>query len=178
MKIQRRRAIAQDVTFLEDVHVAALGPLVLVGYGWPAFRLRDQFHREIEVTNCHVILVDGVGAGYLSISLVARAVSDAPPPFPPSTRPRPPRSSISDKGEFWYIDAIAIAPKYQRKGVGSAVLRSVLDEAGRVPVRLNVLHINRAKALYERLGFRTILEDKRRQIMEWCPSPGGAPTRT
>jgi ribosomal protein S18 acetylase RimI-like enzyme len=143
MKIQRRRAIAQDATFLEDVHVAALGPVALVGYGWPAFRLRDQFHREIDVTNCHVILVDGVGAGYLS---------------------------LEDKGEFWYIDAIAIAPKYQKKGVGTAALRSILDEAGRMPVRLNVLHVNRAKALYERLGFRTILEDARRQIMEWRPA--------
>lgn len=152
MRIQRRRAIAQDTPFLEDVHVAALGPVALVGYGWPAFRLRDQFHREIDVTNCHVIVVDGIAAGYVS---------------------------IEDKGAFWYIDAIAIAPKYQKKGVGTAALRSVMIEAGRMPVRLNVLRINRAKALYERLGFRTILEDARRQIMEWRPSPSDfGPTRT
>ena len=140
MKVQRRRALDHDVTFLEDVHVAALGPVALVGYGWPAFRLRDQFHKEIAVRNCHVIIVDGVDAGYLS---------------------------IEDKIEFWYIDAIAIAPKYQKKGVGTAAIRSVLVEAGTLPVRLNVLHINKAKSLYERLGFRTILEDQRRQIMEW-----------
>lgn len=122
------------------MHVAALGPVALVGYGWPAFRLRDQFHKEIDVRCCHVIIVDGVEAGYLS---------------------------IEDKGEFWYIDAIAIVPKYQKRGVGTAVLEAVLADAGRLPVRLNVLHINRAKTLYERLGFRTILDDTRRQIMEW-----------
>lgn len=143
MKVQRRPALDHDVAFLEDVHVAALGPVALVGYGWPAMRLRDQFHREIDVRHCHVILVDGVGAGYVS---------------------------IEDKGEFWYIDAIAIAPKYQKKGVGTAVLAGVLADAGRIPVRLNVLHINRAKSLYERLGFRTILQDARRQIMEWRES--------
>jgi len=138
--VQRRPAFDRDLSFLEDVHVAALGPVVLVGYGWPAFRLRDQFHKEIDVTNCHVIIVDGIDAGYVS---------------------------IEDKGEFWYIDAIAIAPKYQKKGVGTAALKSVLAEAGTLPVRLNVLHVNRAKSLYERLGFRTILQDARRQIMEW-----------
>ena len=140
MRVQRRPAFDRDLSFLEDVHVAALGPVVLVGYGWPAFRLRDQFHKEIDVTNCHVIIVDGIDAGYVS---------------------------IEDKGEFWYIDAIAIAPKYQKKGVGTAALKSVLAEAGTLPVRLNVLHVNRAKSLYERLGFRTILQDARRQIMEW-----------
>ena len=140
MRIQRRPAFDHDRAFLEDVHVAALGPVVLVGYGWPAFRLRDQFHAEVDIRTCHVIIVDGIDAGYLS---------------------------VEDKGDFWYIDAIAIAPKYQRKGVGTAALRSVLDEAGILPVRLNVLHVNRAKTLYERLGFRTITRDERRQIMEW-----------
>ena len=140
LKIQRRPAMAHDIAFLEDVHVRALGPMVLVGYGWPACRLRDQFYKEIAVENCHVIVVDGVDAGYVS---------------------------IVDKGELWYIDAIAIAPNYQKKGVGTATLRSVLVDAGRLPVRLNVLHVNRAKALYERLGFRTIMQDARRQLMEW-----------
>ncbi|MBA3499924.1 MAG: GNAT family N-acetyltransferase [Myxococcota bacterium] len=140
MKVQRRPAFAHDLSFLEDVHIRALGPVALVGYGWPAFRLRDQFHKEIHVMNCHVIIVDGVDAGYLS---------------------------IEDKREFWYIDAIAIAPKYQRKGVGTATIKDVLADAGTLPVRLNVLHINRAKSLYERLGFRTIMQDARRQIMEW-----------
>lgn len=150
LKIQRRRAIAQDAAFLEDVHVRALGPIALVGYGWPAFRLRDQFHREIEVTNCYVIIVNGIDAGYIS---------------------------VEDKGQFWYIDAIAIAPNFQKKGVGTAALRSVMLEA-LTPVRLNVLRVNRAKALYERLGFRTILEDPRRQIMEWRPSADAGPSRT
>lgn len=140
MKVQRRPALPADVPFLEEVHVAALGPLVLVGYGWPAMRLRDQFYKEIDVANCYVILVDGVAAGYVS---------------------------IEDKGEYWYIDAIAIAPRYQKRGVGTATLAAVLAEAGRLPVRLNVLHVNRAKALYERLGFRTIMQDARRQVMEW-----------
>ncbi len=140
MRIQLRRARDEDRAFLVEVHVRALGPVALVGYGWPAFRLERQFEREIEVANCHVIVVDDVDAGYIS---------------------------VEDKGEHWYIDAIAIAPNYQKKGVGTAALEAILAAAGTLPVRLNVLHVNRAKALYERLGFRTILRDERRQIMEW-----------
>src|SRR5688572_31134552 len=99
MRVQRRPARDLDRMFLEDVHVKALGPLALVGYGWPAFRLLDQFHNEIDLGCCYIILVDGNDAGYIS---------------------------IEDKGTFWYIDAIAIAPKYQRKGVGTAILADVL----------------------------------------------------
>lgn len=140
LKVQLRRASQRDREFLIDVHVAALGPVALVGYGWPAFRLAAQFEKEVHVANCYVIVVDDVDAGYIS---------------------------VVDKRAFLYIDAIAIRPKYQKKGVGSAALDAVLSSAGELPVRLNVLHVNPAKTLYERLGFRTIMRDERRQIMEW-----------
>lgn len=130
----------RDRWFLEDVHVRALGPVALVGYGWTATRLLAQFRREIDLLDCDVILVDGKDAGYVS---------------------------VEDRGAFWYIDAIAIAPRYQKKGVGTATLRDVMDRAGRTAVRLNVLHINPARGLYDRLGFRVIARDANRQIMEW-----------
>lgn len=140
MHVARRPAAEPDRQFLEDVHAAALGPVALVGYGWPEITLREQFRSEIDLANCHLILADGRRAGYIS---------------------------IEDRGRFWYIDAIAIARRYQGKGVGTTVLRDVLADAGRLPVRLNVLHVNRARLLYERLGFRIIGRDDRRQIMEW-----------
>jgi len=143
--ISRRRAVESDRLFLEDVHVSALGPVALVGYGWVAERLRQQFHREIELANCEIIEVDARRAGYIS---------------------------IEDRGAFWYIDAIALAPKYQRKGVGSAALRDLLTSTGRVPVRLSVLLVNRARTLYHRLGFVVIGNDGRRELMEYrAPAP-------
>ena len=120
--------------------MAALGPVALVGYGWVAERLRKQFHREVTLENCEIILVDSMRAGYLS---------------------------VEDRGAFWYIDAIAIAPKYQRKGVGGAALEDLLAQTGRVPVRLSVLLVNRARSLYRRLGFVVIGTDGRRELMEY-----------
>jgi ribosomal protein S18 acetylase RimI-like enzyme len=140
VRIERRHANELDRMFLEDVHVRALGPVALVGYGWTATRLLAQFHREVELANCEVIAVDGRDAGYVS---------------------------IDDRGSCWYIDAFAIAPNFQRKGVGSQALRGVLDEAGPMPVRLSVLKVNRARSLYTRIGFRVIGGDARRELMEW-----------
>lgn len=120
--------------------MAALGPVALVGYGWPELKLRAQFRAEIDVATCHVISVDARRAGYIS---------------------------IEDRDSFWYIDAIAIARRHQGQGIGTLVLRDVLAEAGARPVRLNVLNVNRARSLYERLGFRVVHHDAQRQIMEW-----------
>ena len=139
-RVELRRAMRTDLPFIEEVHVEALGPVALIGYGWPAVTLREQFRSEIDVATCQIIMVDGRRAGYVS---------------------------IEDRDSFWYIDAIAIGRRYQSKGIGTLVLRTVLAEAGKRPVRLNVLHVNRARGLYERLGFRVIRRDEHRQIMEW-----------
>lgn len=141
-RVERRRATARDWPFIEEAHVAALGPVALVGYGWTKERLRAQFHREIALANCEVIAVDGRDAGYISVEAHTR---------------------------WWYVDAFAIVPNYQGAGVGATALRSLLDDAGRVPVRLNVLRVNPARALYLRLGFRAIAGDHVRELMEHRP---------
>jgi len=136
--VLRRPATRWDHAFLEEAHVAALGPVALVGYGWTAERLRSQFHREISLDHCWVISAEGSRAGYVS---------------------------IEDKSSHWYIDAIAIVPRFQRRGVGGAVMQGVLAEAR--CVRLTVLLVNRARSLYQRLGFRVISGDRQRELMEW-----------
>jgi ribosomal protein S18 acetylase RimI-like enzyme len=143
LTILRRPASERDRGFVEEAHVAALGPIALVGYGWPKERLRAQFRTEVDLACCEVISVDARDAGYIS---------------------------IEDKRAYWYIDAFAILPNYQRRGVGGAVLRGVLDEAGWRVVRLSVLKTNRARSLYLRLGFRVFAEDRLREQMEWRPT--------
>jgi ribosomal protein S18 acetylase RimI-like enzyme len=139
-RVAFRRATLDDVDFLEQVHVAALGPVALVGYGWTAERLRAQFHSEIKLVTCTLILVDRVAVGYVS---------------------------VEDHGTYWYIDAIAIVPKYQKRGVGAAAMNLVMADAGLRPVRLSVLRTNPARSLYLRLGFRVFAGDRLREQMEW-----------
>lgn len=153
-EVRRRRADDEDREFLEEVHIRALGPTALVGYGWTAERLRKQFHREIQIANCWVIEVR---------SSVVRAFE----------RPIDAAGyvSIEQRDGHWYIDAIAIVPNFQRRGVGEAAMRDIMLEAGRIPVRLSVLFTNRARSLYRRLGFRVIGGDRQRELMEWRAQP-------
>jgi [ribosomal protein S18]-alanine N-acetyltransferase len=64
---------------------------------------------------------------------------------------------------FWrvldelHINNIAVVPEYRRLGVGSALLRRVLDEATRFGIRRTMLEVRQSNAparqLYEKFGF-------------------------
>lgn len=64
---------------------------------------------------------------------------------------------------------IALLPGYRNKGLGTALIRGLLNEADRAhrPVRLHVETFNPALHLYERLGFRSIGESGIYLEMEW-----------
>ena len=75
----------------------------------------------------------------------------------------------SDNG--WFVEQLQIAPALQGRGIGGQVLRIVLRaaEADALPVTLHVLKGNRAKRLYERLGFETVGEDETQFHMRLAP---------
>lgn len=64
---------------------------------------------------------------------------------------------------------IALLPEFQRQGIGSALLRTLLAEArdSHLPVRIHVEKFNPAMHLYERLGFRQIEDQAVYVLMEW-----------
>ena len=66
---------------------------------------------------------------------------------------------------------ITILAKYRSKGIGTWVLRALCTEAEIMskPLRLHVRTDNRAKGLYERLGFRMIQGDEVTLLMERAP---------
>lgn len=55
---------------------------------------------------------------------------------------------------------MAIDPTRQGRGLGTEIVRNLLAEAAaaRVPVELQVLKVNPARRLYERLGFTVFAE--------------------
>ncbi|MEK6345724.1 MAG: GNAT family N-acetyltransferase [Curtobacterium sp.] len=63
------------------------------------------------------------------------------------------------EGDARWIEHVYLAPEVQGRGIGSAVLRAVLDEPHAGPTRLNVLQGSAARRLYERLGFVLDEED-------------------
>ena len=63
---------------------------------------------------------------------------------------------------------IFILPEYQRRGIGSHLIERLLAEArsARLPLRLRVLRVNPAFALYQRMGFNVVEATPERYFME------------
>jgi ribosomal protein S18 acetylase RimI-like enzyme len=117
------------------------------------FSAQHRYYREnYASTRFDVVLVDGQPAGRL---YVAR--------WPDELR----------------IVDVALLPEVRRRGVGTALLRGLLDEGAEraLPVRIHVERQNPALALYERLGFR-LLEDRGVYLfLEWRSAAPAAPAR-
>lgn len=64
---------------------------------------------------------------------------------------------------------IALLPDARSAGIGGAIIQDLLDEARRAgkPFRIHVVKTNRAKRLYDRLGFRQIEDTGTHYVMEW-----------
>lgn len=71
-------------------------------------------------------------------------------------------------GSVW-VGNIELHPRFHRAGVGSAILRDVQRQAAArgLQVTLQVLKVNPARRLYERLGFRHTGETKTHFLMAW-----------
>ncbi|MFC8695163.1 GNAT family N-acetyltransferase [Streptomyces parvus] len=73
----------------------------------------------------------------------------------------------------WWLEHFYLSPALQGRGIGSAVLRRVLDraDAERLPVRLDVLQRSPARRLYERHGFTLEREDAVDVFLVRKPTP-------
>ena len=69
-----------------------------------------------------------------------------------------------------YIGGIQILPKYQNKGIGSAILEDLVKESEelKLPIKLEVAKVNkRGRKFYESFGFVTVGERGTDWIMKY-----------
>jgi ribosomal protein S18 acetylase RimI-like enzyme len=136
-----------DREFLWEVHRTALRPAVEATWGWDeAFQIR-YFAEHFATSDRFIVCVDGVDAGVLHFTV---------------------------KEDHLFLVTIALLPSHQGRGLGSTLVNMVLEEGGRrnLPVRLQVLKANRARKLYERLGFEPYGESETHVHMERAGRPG------
>ncbi len=83
-----------------------------------------------------------------------------------------------DEGRQW-LEHFYLAPHRQGRGLGSAVLRTVLErtDAQGMAVGLNVLRGSAARRLYERHGFVVESHDPIDVFMVRPPGGGGSPAK-
>lgn len=80
---------------------------------------------------------------------------------------------LDESPERIRVENLELAPAHQGHGIGTAVLVSVQQRAAlhNQPVGLQVLKVNPARRLYERLGFRQTGETETHYQMAWAGTP-------
>ena len=145
-RIQLRQATSDDLEFLRTVHREAMRPHIERAWGdWDEAFQRDRFYRSTDPLTHQVIELSGVPVGCQWV------------------RPHP---------DALELVRIYLLPEAQCQGIGTTLVRNLLDEARetRQPVRLRVLKVNPAKDLYLRLGFAITGETETHYQMEAsCP---------
>ena len=70
-------------------------------------------------------------------------------------------------GSAFALQQFYVVPAWQRRGVGTQVLRMAIQEAHNQckPLKVAVVKFNPAKSLYERHGFRITHEDEYKYYM-------------
>jgi ribosomal protein S18 acetylase RimI-like enzyme len=141
-RIQLRAATSEDLEFLWRVMVEAMRPHVERTWGrWDEAFQRERFERSTDPTAQQIIELDGVAVG----SQWVRHHPDA-----------------------MELVRIYLLPEAQGRGIGTLLMRRLLDEARRAgqSLRLRVLKLNPAKDLYLRLGFTITGESETHYRME------------
>ncbi len=127
MDIRFRSIAKNDFDFLWRLHVDSLREYVEKTWGWDDTRQRGFVVEIVRAAEGQVVVVDEKDAG------------------------------------VWYVvehdcdillSSIRLLPEFQNRGIGTRLITDLLSNTNK-PVRLQVLKVNPARRLYERLGFET-----------------------
>ena len=124
-----RPATQNDYDFMYGLLVATMKEYVDQTWGWEEPYQQERFQTTFAPADYQIILVNGHDIGAIS---------------------------VDRRDAELFLSEIQIAPEHQRRGFGTAVIQDLIHEAERqrLPVGLQVLKVNPARRLYERLGFR------------------------
>ncbi|MEO7599257.1 MAG: GNAT family N-acetyltransferase [Opitutus sp.] len=142
-----RPATAADYRWLWELKRQTMRPYVEETWGgWDDAAQEAFFRRNFSSETVQIIQVDDRNAGLLNLEHEAREL---------------------------FLANLQIAPDWQYRGLGTAVIRTLLETARALqkPIRLQVLRVNTsALRLYARMGFATYQESPTHYLMRWRPA--------
>jgi GNAT superfamily N-acetyltransferase len=129
-----RPATTADLEQLAELRAVVMRPDLERLGRYDEHRVRQRFRDSFSAEHTQIIQIDGELAG----SITVRPADD-----------------------HRWLEHFYLSPEHQGRGLGTAVLATVLAaaDAGQATVRLNVLQGSPARKLYERHGFVTESED-------------------
>jgi GNAT superfamily N-acetyltransferase len=77
---------------------------------------------------------------------------------------------VDRRHDAWVLEKLYLLPAYQKQGIGSFLLKRLIEEAKAkgVKLRVTVLEVNPARRFYERHGFTVPHTISPRHHMEWA----------
>jgi ribosomal protein S18 acetylase RimI-like enzyme len=129
VEFDMRPAVEGDREFLYWLHCATMRAVIEQTWGWDDRWQLAEFDRRFRKFSVSVIEVKSSPAGGLW---------------------------LEERPDALYIHELQIAPAFQSRGLGTAVVETIIERAAHrgLPVDLSVVPANsRAMHLYERLGF-------------------------
>ena len=144
-ELSLRKANANDSEFVFTVKKAAFREYVEQVWGWDDSYQRELHSRRFDSQELLIIQFRGIDIGFLSTSNTSDALK---------------------------LNQLYILPEYQGRGIGTAGMTRVLDDASlrQKPVVLQVLKVNtRGIVFYQRLGFIIVGETTTHVQMKKIP---------
>ena len=140
--LQLRPATISDSEFAYQTKKAAFREYAEKVWGWDEDEQRKLHQRRFAVHDFRVIQIAGTDIGIMAMERQQNCIS---------------------------LHQLFILPEYQRKGIGEAVMKLIINEAAeaKMAIRLQVLKVNnRAFKFYERLGFKRTGESDTHILMK------------
>jgi GNAT superfamily N-acetyltransferase len=142
MQVTLRPAVASDRAFVEAIYFETQRWIIERLFGWRGDEVeRAKFDETYSERESKIVVLDGADVGWLSVRRDADGID---------------------------IDAIYLLPAAQNRGIGTTLVRDVIEEAGAcgLPLTVSTAKINPARNLYERLGFVVTHESEFKVFME------------
>jgi GNAT superfamily N-acetyltransferase len=138
--IALRPAQSGDYEFARRTYYQTMRWIIERLFGWDQARQDSSFADQFKLEEVRIILVDGREAGWIQTQVDEANVT---------------------LGQFYVV------PELQRRGIGSRILATVIDEARskEKSVIVPVVKFNPAKRLYDRHGFHVTHEDEYKYYM-------------
>jgi ribosomal protein S18 acetylase RimI-like enzyme len=128
--ISKRTATESDTDFVHQTECISYKDVVVRQFGsWDDEKHNELFNKTWKPEKYEILSSNGTDCGFIS---------------------------IERNKEYIFIHEIVLLPEFQGKGIGSSLVKEIIQEASlkNIPVRLQVLKENQAQHLYRKLGFK------------------------
>jgi ribosomal protein S18 acetylase RimI-like enzyme len=144
-RFELRPATAGDLDFAWSLYRDLMRPLTLELLAWDESGQRRTIEEALAQQGASVIVIRDVKCGWLH---------------------------VNETPDEIYLGQLYLTPSWQGRGIGGTIVRDLSDRAQQSGkcFTLNVMKNNRARLLYQRLGFRVVATSEYKLTMQWFAS--------